>query len=102
MSSVLHMTKTPFTHLFNPLLAQRQSTLMRLCHFTLILHAAIVENASLPPFKKIFHTVEKYTPLRVIPCPDSSCEKAPNEPMSLSRISASLIWHSCWCHNKTR
>src|SRR4051812_19217763 len=76
MPSVLQMTNTPFTHLSNPLPARRRSTLMHLCPFTLILHAPIVENASLPPLKKTPHTIRKYTSLRVIPCPDPSCKEA--------------------------
>src|SRR3954462_4158290 len=49
MPLVLQMTNIPFTHLSNTLPAWRRSTLTRLCPFTLVLHAAIVENASLPP-----------------------------------------------------
>src|SRR3954470_7677557 len=89
-------------HLSNTLPARRRSTLARLCPFILILHAAIVENASLLPLKKIPSTVGKYTSLRVITCPDPSCEEALRRPLSLSRISVSLLWHSCRCHNKSR
>src|SRR3954469_13895278 len=52
MPSVLQITNAPFTHLTNPLPARRRSTLARLCPFTLVLHAAIVENASRRPPRK--------------------------------------------------
>src|SRR3954462_4976483 len=102
MLLVLQMTNIPFTHLSNTLPAWRRSTLMRLCPFILVLHAAIVENASLPPLKKTPHMVGKPMSLRVIPCPDPSCEEAPRKLLSLSRISVSLLWPSCRCHNKAR
>src|SRR4051812_27974495 len=92
MPSVLQMTNIPFTHLSNTLPAWRRSTLTRLCPFTLVLHAAIVENASLPPFKKTPHTVGKLTSLRDIPCPDPSSKEALSRSPSLSCIFVSLLW----------
>src|SRR3954462_4278610 len=102
MPPVLQMTNIPFTHLSNTLPAWRQYTLTRLCPFTPVLHAAIVENASLPPLKKTPDTVGKLTSLRVIPCPDPSCEEALSGPVSLSCISVTLLWPSCQCHTKAR
>src|SRR3954465_7617480 len=52
MPSVLQITNAPFTHLTNSLPAGRRSTLMHLCPFTLVLHAAIIVNASRCPPKK--------------------------------------------------
>src|SRR4051812_14364495 len=89
MPLVLQMTNIPFTHLSNTLPAWRRSTFTRLCPFTLVLYAAIVENASLPPLKKTPHAVGKFTSLRAIPYPDPSSEEAlsgpPSLPASLSR-----------------
>src|SRR3954471_15358112 len=84
MPPVLQMTNIPFTHLSNTLPAWRRSTLKRLCPFTLVLHAAIVKNASLPPLKKTPHMVRKLTSLRVIACPDPYSEEALSRPPSLS------------------
>src|SRR4051812_40757186 len=84
MPSILQMINIPFTHLSKTLPAWRRSTLTHLCPFTLVLYAAIVENASLPPLKKTPHTVGKLTSLRTIPYPDPSSEEALSEPPSLS------------------
>src|SRR5438045_8223648 len=83
MPPVLQMTNIPFTHLSNTLPAWRRSTLTRLCPFTLVLHAAIVENTSLPPLKKTPHTVGKLTSLRVIPYLYPYSEESLSGPRSL-------------------
>src|SRR4051812_29224278 len=52
MPSVMQIINAPFTFLSNLLPAWRRSTLTRLCPFTLVLHAEIVENASTSSSKK--------------------------------------------------